>query len=61
MSNPNLSAALVAASVAAFLVKEKYPICLGRTPCCINSSTKFNNVVVFPVPGGPSIIVFLFF
>ena len=59
ISKPNLSAALVAASLAAFLVKEKYPICLGLIPCLINSSTQFNKVVVFPVPGGPKIIVFI--
>jgi hypothetical protein len=40
-------------------VKEKYPIFFISVPDRKKSSTKSSSVVVLPVPGGPSIIVFI--
>ena len=55
-SNPNCFIARDCASYAALRVNAKYAIFSGGTPRAKASSTIFNNVVVLPVPGGPSII-----
>ena len=47
------------ASVAAFLVKARKAIRSGGVPRANSSSTRFNSVCVFPVPGGPNIILVL--
>ena len=52
----NLADALVIASSAAFLVKEKYPILLGCVLFFNFSSTNVSSLVVLPVPGGHNII-----
>tara|TARA_Y100000310_G_C20315281_1_gene638128 strand:- start:114 stop:299 length:186 start_codon:yes stop_codon:yes gene_type:complete len=57
----NLIAALLIASSAAFLVKEKYPILLGCVFLFNFSSTNVNSLVVLPVPGGPNIIFLILF
>jgi len=42
-----------------YLPDEVEPIFFMSVPARKNSSTKSNSVVVLPVPGGPSIIVFI--
>ena len=54
-SNPNCAIALSCASYAALRVNAKYAMRSGGTPRLSASSTIRSKVVVFPVPGGPSI------
>ena len=60
-SKLNLVQALSMASWAAFLVNDKKAILSGWIPSAIASSIICNSLVVFPVPGGPNILVSLLY